>query len=217
MGVKMDTYFKSNFFLQSVLIFIGMPLLIWAMGSLPARSFLKELLSVVTILAFFQMAGQFYWSRANRYGIKNLKMSRIISLHKTIGYTCVTVLLFHPVFLVVPRFLESGVGSVDALITILTTFNQGVTLGIIAWCLILIIGITSLTRKKLPMGYKTWRTFHGILAIVFISIAAWHVIDLGRHSSIAMSILISMLAAGGILLLLKAYTLKNPRKPARCK
>jgi len=212
MGVKMDAYFKSKFFIQSVFIFMGMPLLIWAMGSLPARSFLKELLSVVTILAFFQMMGQFYWSRANRYGAKDLKMSRMTSLHKIIGYTFVTVLLLHPVFLVIPRFLESGVAPVDALITILTTFNQGVVLGIIAWCLILIIGITSLTRKKLPMKYKTWRTFHGILAIVFISIAAWHVIDLGRHSSFAMSTLISILAAGGVLLLLKAYTSKTFRK-----
>jgi predicted ferric reductase len=53
------------------------------------------------------------------------------------------------------------------------------------------------------MRYKTWRVFHGILAMLFISIAAWHVIDLGRHASIVMSILISMLTAGGIMMLLK--------------
>lgn len=210
----MRVYIESNFFIQSVLAFIGVPLLIWSLGTLPARSFLKEFLSVVTILAFFQMAGQFYWSRANRCGIKDLKTRLIINLHKAIGYTCVTVFLFHPFFLIVPRFLESGVEPVDALVTILTTFNQGVVLGMIAWCLILIIGITSLTRKKLPIKYKTWRTFHGILAIVFISIAAWHVIDLGRHSSPAMSILIGILAAGGVLLLLKTYALKSSKKPS---
>ena len=85
-------------------------------------------------------------------------------------------------------------------------------LGIIAWCLMLALGITSLARKKLPMKYKTWRVFHGILAMLFISIAAWHVIDLGRHSNLAMSILISMLTAGGILLLLKTYTFKKSKK-----
>jgi predicted ferric reductase len=73
-------------------------------------------------------------------------------------------------------------------------------------------GITSFTRKKLPMKYKTWRVFHGILAMHFISIAAWHVIDLGRHSSFVMSILISILTAGGIMMLLKTYTLKKPIK-----
>ena len=205
----MNVYLKSNFFIQSVLAFIGMPPFIWALGSLPARSFLKESLSIMTILAFCQIIGQFFWSRANRYAAKDLKISRMISLHKIIGYTFVTVLLFDPVFLVVPRFFESGVSPVDVLVTILTTFNQGVVLGIIAWCLMLILGITSLVRKKLPMKYTTWRVFHGILATLSISIAAWHAIDLGRHANLAMSILISILTAGGILLLLITYTFKK--------
>ena len=214
----MRAYIKNNFLRQSVLAFTGMPLLIWTMGNFPERSLLKESLSVMTILAFCQMIGQFFWTRTNRSAVANLKMSKVIKYHKIIGYTFVIVLLVHPVLLVVPRFFESGVAPVDAFITIITTFtNQGVVLGIIAWCLMLALGITSLARKRLPMKYKTWRVFHGILAMLFISIAAWHVIDLGRHSSFGMSILISMLTAGGIMLLLKTYTLKNPRKPARYK
>ena len=139
-------------------------------------------------------------------------MSKVIKYHKIIGYTFVLILFFHPLYLVVPRFFEAGVSPVDAFITIISTLNQGVVLGIIAWCLMLALGITSLARKKLPMKYKTWRVFHGILAMLFISIAAWHVIDLGRHSNLTMSILISMLTAGGILLLLKTYTFKKSKK-----
>ena len=202
----MSAYIKSNFFRQSVLAFTGMPLLIWTMGNFPERSLLKESLSVMTILAFCQMIGQFFWTRTNRSAVANLKMNKVIKYHKIIGYTFVIVLLVHPVLLVVPRFFESGVAPVDAFITIVTTFtNQGVVLGIIAWCLMLALGITSLARKKLPMKYKTWRVFHGILSMLFISIAAWHVIDLGRHSSFVMSTLISMLTANGIMLLLKTY------------
>jgi predicted ferric reductase len=213
MGVKMRTYIKNNFLRQSVLAFTGMPLLIWAMGNFPERSLLKESLSVITILAFCQMMGQFFWVRTNRSAVANLKMSKVIKYHKIIGYTFVIVLLVHPVLLVVPRFFESGVAPVDAFITIITTLtNQGVVLGIIAWGLMLALGITSFARKKLPMKYKTWRVFHGILAMMFISVAAWHVIDLGRHSSFVMSIFISILTAGGILLLLKTYTLKKPEK-----
>ncbi len=209
----MRAYIKNNFLKQSVLAFTGMPLLILTMGNFPERSLLKESLSVMTILAFYQMIGQFFWTRTNRSAVANLKMSKVIKYHKIIGYTFVIVLLVHPVLLVVPRFFESGVAPVNAFITIITTFtNQGVVLGIIAWCLMLALGITSLARKKLPMKYKTWRVFHGILAMLFISIAAWHVIDLGRHSSFVMSILISMLTAGGIMLLLKAYTLKKSKK-----
>ena len=212
MGVKMSAHIKSSFLRQSILVFTGIPLFIWATGNFPDRSLLKESISVMTILAFCQMMGQFFWARTNRSVIRDLKMSKVVTYHKFIGYTFVTILLFHPFYLVIPRFFESGVSPVDAFITIITTLNQGVVLGIIAWCLMLILGITAFARKNLPMKYKTWRVFHGILAILFISIAAWHVIDLGRHANLAISILISMLAAGGILLLLKTYTFNKSRK-----
>ena len=166
----------------------------------------------MAILAFCQMIGQFFWTRANRSVATNLKMRKMIKYHKIIGYTFVIILFFHPLYLVIPRFFESGVSPVDAFITIITTLNQGVLLGIIAWCLMLALGITSFARKKLPMKYKTWRVFHGILAMLFISTAAWHVIDLGRHSNSAMSILISMLTAVGVLLVLKTYTVKKSKK-----
>jgi len=207
----MNTYIKSRFFRQSILAFIGTPLLIWAMGNFPERSLLKESLFVITILAFCQMMGQFFWTRTNRSARADLKMSKVVNYHKIIGYTFVTILFFHPLYLVIPRFFEAGVSPVDAFVTIITTLNQGVVLGIIAWCLMLVLGMTSFLRNKLPMKYKTWRIFHGILAILFICIAAWHVIDLGRHLNSAMSILICMLTTGGILLLLKTYTFKKTK------
>ncbi|MDX2508452.1 MAG: ferric reductase-like transmembrane domain-containing protein [Desulfobacterales bacterium] len=212
MGVKMGATIKSYFFRQSMLVFSGMPVLIWAMGNLFERSLLKESLSVMTILAFYQLIGQFFWARTNRSIVAKLKMSKVINYHKIIGYTFVIILFFHPLYLVLPRFFESGVSPVDAFITIISTLNQGVVLGIMAWCLMLALGITSLARKKLPMKYTTWRFFHGLLAMLFISIAAWHAIDLGRHTDLAMSILISMLTAGGILLFLKTHTLKIFKK-----
>jgi len=69
MGVKMRAYIKNNFLRQSVLAFTGMPLLIWTMGNFPERSLLKESLSVMTILAFCQMIGQFFWTRTNRSAV----------------------------------------------------------------------------------------------------------------------------------------------------
>lgn len=119
------------------------------------------------------------------------------------------VLLVHPVLLVVPRFFEAGATPVDAFITIITTYaSQGVLLGIIAWCLMLVLGITSLARKKPPMKYTTWRIFHGVLAILLVSVAVWHAIDLGRHSSFIMSSFITILTASGIMLFFKTYALQ---------
>ena len=208
----MRVYTTSNFFRRTMPAFTGMPLLIWAMGNFPRRSLLKETLSVLIILAFFLMIGQFFWARTNRYAVKDLKMSNILKYHKIIGYTFVIALLFHPVLLMIPRFFESGVTPVDAFITTITTLNQSVVLGMIAWCLMLILGISALARNKLPMKYKTWRIFHGIVATLFISVAAWHAIDLGRHSSLAMSILIIFLAVVGVFRVVKTYSLEMIKK-----
>ncbi len=208
----MNAYFRSCFFVQSVLIFVGMPLLFWGLGSLPERSLLKESISVLTILAFFQVVGQFYLSRVNGSAVKELKLSRLVSLHSVIGYTAVTLLLVHPFLLVVPRFFEAGVAPVEAWTTIVTTWtSQGVVLGIIAWCLMLILGSTSFLRKKLPMKYTTWRVVHGVLSLLFVFSAAWHVIDLGRHATLAMSVFITILTAGGVLLLLRTYSSKTKK------
>jgi predicted ferric reductase len=212
MGVKMNNFITSRFFRQILLAFTGMPLLIWAMGNFPERSVLKESLLIITVLAFCQMIGQFFWTRMNGTAVKDLKMSQLIKYHKIMGYALVILLLFHPFWLVVPRFFESGVSPVDAFITLITTMNLGVVLGIIAWCLMLVLGITSFAREKLPMKYKTWRVFHGILAVVFIAVASWHAIDLGRHFNLAMSILILFLTTGAILFFLKTYMFKKHKK-----
>ena len=213
MGLNMREYIKSHYFILSGLVFTGIPLLIWSMGDGAARSLLKDALSVLTLLAFCQMAGQFFWARTNRGAVDNIKMSRIVKVHKIIGYTCGSLLLLHPVFLVVPRFFEAGITPAAAFTTIITTFtSQGVVLGIIAWCFLLTLVLTALVRQTLPIAYRTWRGLHGIAAIGFILMSTWHVIDLGRHANAAFSVFIAVLAAGGVLLLGRRYnvdTFKN--------
>lgn len=213
----MNAYIKTKFFRQSLVIFAGIPLLIWAQTDLPVRSLFKESISVLTILAFCQMLGMFFWSGINKYAVKAMKINQMIKFHKIIGYTAVATLLLHPVFLVLPRFFESGVSPVDAFVTIITTFNRGISLGIFAWCLMLIIGITSLIRKRLPIRYTTWRNLHGILAVVLVSIVPWHVINLGRHSSFAMTFFIIILTAGNILLFGKRYIVKTVKETGKKK
>jgi predicted ferric reductase len=213
MGIAMDTYVKSPFLQTSVLVFAGLPLLVLALGGLPERSFLKESLSVVTVLGFFFMIGMFFCSRANAVAVKALKMRRTITVHKAIGYTCVSIMLLHPLFLVLPRFFDAGVSPDDALVTIVTTFHTGIVLGMLAWILLLTLGITALVRQRLPMTYNTWRRWHGILAVVFIAAAAWHAIDLGRHTNLAMSGLIILLTLAGVRLWLKKFISKQSKQP----
>ena len=209
MGLNMRAYLKSHFFILSAVVFTGIPLLIWALDGAAARSLLKDVIAVLTLLAFCQMAGQFFWARTNRGAVDNLRMSRIVNYHKIIGYTCGSLLLLHPLLLVVPRFFEAGIAPLAAFTTMATTFtSQGVVLGLIAWCFLLVLVSTALMRRTLPLAYRTWRGLHGMAAIGFIIMSTWHVIDLGSHANVAFSVFIAILAAGGVLLLGRHYNLE---------
>ena len=197
---------KRNNIILMVTVLIGLPLLFWAVGDFPRRTILKEILSVLTLIAFSMIIGQFYLARNNRKMLKVKSMAKLVKFHKIFGYVFVGVLLLHPFLIVFPRYFESGVEPMEALTTLLTTFNStGVILGIIAWLLILIIGLTSFFRNKLPMKYTSWRLLHGILSIIFIIVASWHAIDLGRHTNVPMSVFIIILSGSGVILLLKTY------------
>lgn len=203
MGVKMSKKLSFQFVMQSLLLYAGLPLLILFIGNYPSRALYKEMISCITIVAFCLMTGQFYWSRINTYAAQSTRAGNLHILHSSIGYFCTIVLFLHPFLLVVPRFFEKGVAPLDALIIITTTFSsKGIVLGLIAWILMLIIGITSVLRRKLPLRYRDWRSIHGLLSVLFIVTGAWHAIDLGRHASVPMSSLFIVLTGGGVLLLL---------------
>lgn len=199
--------------IPKTIIFIGFPILFWALGDFPRRTTLKETFSIITLLAFSLMVGQFFLTRGYRAIHKELKMSNLNKIHKAIGYIFTFVLFIHPFLIVVPRYFESGVEPLDAFWTIITSFNSlGVVLGMIAWVLMLLIGITSIIRNKLSMSYKTWRIIHGILSILFIATAAWHATDLGRHTNLATSIFLIIITGGGVLLLIRTYFLRTTIK-----
>jgi predicted ferric reductase len=206
LGMKMRAYIKSKTFWLSLLLFAAVPLLIlWAGGAVSGRSFYMEALSVVTVVAFFQLIGQFFLTRGNRYAVKELTMNKVLKYHKCVGYIFVIIILFHPLFVLIPRFTEAGISPGDAFITMITTMNQGIILGLIAWCTLLTLGLTSFFRKRLPMKYKGWRVLHGVLAILFVGTGAWHAVNLGRHSTPVMAVVLCLLAAGGVTLLLTVY------------
>ncbi len=195
----MAEYIKNNVQLQILVGLIGMPLMIWAAGNYPQRTLLKESLSVVTILAFSLMIGLLYLTRTNRFAVQKATIRKVISLHKIVGYVAVPVLLVHPFLLVLPRFFEAGIAPGEAFRIMVTTISSpGIVFGLAAWCLLLILGATSLLRKMLPLQYQTWRTMHCMVAFACISSAVFHVLDLGRHANLLMTLFILLLFAGGV-------------------
>lgn len=209
MGISMDIMkadMKTYNRLAAILFFLALPLLFWALGDTPRRSALKEIISVFTLLAYFLMLGQFFLSRGNKRILNAHKMGKVVKLHKVIGYIFVSVLLVHPLLMVVPRFFEAGIAPREAFSTMITTWDsQGIILGMVAWGLMLILGLTSIFRNKLGLKYTTWRVFHGLLSIVFITLATCHAMDLGRHTDLPMSLYMGVLAGLGVLLIGRAY------------
>ncbi len=197
----------------AILFFIGLPLLFWALDDIPRRTNLKEALSILTLVAFSMMLAQFFLARSNRKMLNEHKMSQVVKWHKAIGYIFVAVLMVHPLFIIIPRYFEAGISPWEAFLTLITTFDSlGVVLGMVAWGLMLVIGITSIFRNHLPFSYTTWRALHGVLSIAFITAATWHSIDLGRHTDKPMAAFFVLMAAGGALLLLSTYFVKSKKE-----
>ena len=138
---------------------------------------------------------------------------KVVKLHKISGYVFVSVLLLHPFLIVLPRFFEAGVDPGEAFSTMLTTWDsRGIILGFSAWGLMLVLGLSSMFRNRLGMKYTTWRTFHGVLSIVFISLATWHATDLGRHTDLPRSVYMIVLCGLGVILLLRIYFIQLKNK-----
>lgn len=209
----MKAFIQKYRFLIFTLMNVGIPVLVYAAGDFPRRNVLKESLSLLTIIAFALMIGQFFLSRGYR-GITQIgKMSDIVTVHKWMGYLFIPVLLLHPLLIVLPRFFEGGVHPVDAFWTMITTWNNpGMVMGIIAWIVMVILGGTSLLRNKWFAGYRNWRWFHGVLSVVFVLLAAGHVVYLGRHSNTVMKWFIVIAVIAAIDILLYTYLTENTKK-----
>ena len=206
LGVNVKSDANKCRLIALALILILPPLVLLALGDYPRRSLLKETLSMLTLAAFFLMLGQFLLVRGARFVTGGVRFSRLLSLHKLIGYSVVSLLLAHPFMIVLPRSFEGGVSPVEALTKILTTIDSpGVVLGMISWVLMFVIGATSLLRERLGLDYRTWKLVHGLLSVLLVVTASWHAIDLGRHTNAAVSLLMVTLACAASLVLIHQY------------
>ena len=209
----MENNIKLKYILISLFIFVIIPLFILSLQTLPPRTLLKESTSVLVIVGFFFLLGQFYLNRSNKFFVKIYKMFKIIKLHKIIGYTVIAIFFIHPFLIVLPRFFEAGVDPIYAFWLMITDFKSlGIIFGSIAWCVMIALLLTSFYKDKLNMTYSKWRLLHIVLSLVFISAALWHVIDLGRHMNEIMILFIFLLVCIAVYQLGKLYFSKNYKK-----
>ncbi len=195
------------------LILIGLPVIFYTLVDFPQRSFLKESISLLTILAFSLALGLLFLNQKGKF-LLQVKTVTMVNIHRIVGYTIVFLFMIHPFLIVFPRYFESGVEPMDALTTLLTSFNQtGVILGMISWVLLMLIGLTSYFRYQLPIYYSTWRVLHASLSLCFAITAVSHAVLQGRHTSISLSIFLIFIGLSGIGLILNSY--KFDSKPVK--
>lgn len=213
----MENSLKTYQIITAMIVFVVFPMLFyWADGS-PRRAFYKESISAITFLAFFSTMLQFLLSRANRSSIRVFKASRIFKCHQILGYLAGAILLLHPLFVVLPRFFKPGISAGDAIKLILTSYdNKGVLLGIIAYIFLFFLVIQCFLRRIIPISYKTWRTIHGLVSILFIVTSPLHTIILSRHCSLLLNLWIIVVASLVTSVLLKLY-LVNLMEAIKCK
>ncbi|KAA3621227.1 MAG: hypothetical protein DWQ08_14355 [Proteobacteria bacterium] len=108
---------RTRAIMAALAVFIGLPLLLYALGDAPRRSVLKESISILTLLALFLMLGQFFLARGNKLVLELFEPRQIQRVHKYIAYSAVGIILLHPALVVMPRFFEAGVRPWDAFFT----------------------------------------------------------------------------------------------------
>lgn len=217
MGVGMNSKYVSISFLRFFFLITGLPLVVIFFGGFQPRTLLKDSLSLLTILSFCLLMGQFFWSKMNMKLFDISQTGILMKYHNAVGYAAVLVLLTHPFFLVLPRFFEKGMGPWQAFVTIVTTSSGGIILGLISWGIMAALILTSFFRTKLPIRYTTWRRLHGLAASVFLITTTWHVVDLGRHCNLVASVLFIAYCTIALLLYINNNFTKTTKYSGRKK
>ena len=111
--------------------------------------------------------------------------------HKTLGYAVCLILMVHPILMIARRFWVVESNPIENFKLLLS--SPLLWPGITAWILLMTIMVSSFFRQHFDAS--TFRKLHGWLSILFVILAAWHVISMGRHSDIILSASWGLLAA----------------------
>ena len=185
------------------------PVVLAVSQEVPSGSVFKQLVLVLSLAAFGLILGQFWLSKLMPWDEVHVRPAVVLRWHKVIGYATGGFLLIHPVLMIARRFWVQESDPLDNLLLMLRA--PALLPAIVGWGLLAVIGMLSLTRQHLRP--RSWRVLHGLLSAVFVGLATWHVVAVGRHSNAAMSAYWIVLAAGTVGTLLFSY--RHPYQHAR--
>lgn len=189
---------KRIFFPLFLLLFIAIPVGLAIGQDVYVRSTFQSAALLVSVAAFGIMLGLFWLTRLLPRGMVDAKLITLLKCHKVLGYLCGLFLLAHPVLMIARRFWAVESNPIDNFILLLR--SPLMLPGIIAWALLLIIVLLALFRRALPA--KLWRMQHRITSIALVLLASWHVLAVGRHNGLMLSIFWGVWTAAAVLIYL---------------
>lgn len=164
-----------------------------SIGSFYENSIWKNLLSFITVFAFILVIGQFFFIKESK---------GVYKYHKYLGYSVISFLIIHPFLSVLSQWIELGVNPVDSFILMISQIQAiGILVGIIAWVSMLVLGALAIYKKKFK--HSSWRMYHGLFSIIFVAFGIWHAFEIGKHSSLAMLLVMGILGVFGIFIVIK--------------
>ncbi len=167
----MQTFSKKNLSLMVLIVFISIPIFRWFFIEPLSFRFFDLNSTTTSIGQIFGILGIMLFSINLILSNRSHFFDRIFSglhnfynIHRYIGTISFSLILFHPIFLVV-KYLS--VSLKDAALFLLPRSNFPITLGIIALVLMIVLLVLTLHLK---IKYNLWRYSHKAMIVVFFFI-----------------------------------------------
>jgi predicted ferric reductase len=134
------------------------------------------------LAALAAMAIQFVTS--GRFGLVSgrLGIDKIMAFHKIAAWWVLLALVLHPVFYVLPTWLDDSELGMRRLVAYLVLPQYRT--GVIALAALALLVASSALRERLPLTYEVWRASHVVLAVTAVGMGIHHALAVGRFGAL---------------------------------
>lgn len=134
------------------------------------------------LVALTAMAVQFVTSGRFEAVSGRLGIDKIMSFHKIAAWWVLAALVLHPLFYVLPTWLDDSELGMRRLVAyhVLPQYRTGV----IALVALALLVVTSALRERLPVPYEVWRASHVVLGVTAAGTGLHHALTAGRFSAL---------------------------------
>jgi predicted ferric reductase len=150
------------------------PLAVIAISPPPVRDFLTELSVTLGFIGLAMLGLQFALTARFQRVQAPYGMDVVLQFHRQIALVAFGFVLVHPVLLVIAQ---------PARLPMMNPIegNISIWLGWAALISLTLLVVTSVWRLRLGLSYEWWRISHGVLAVLGLGFALWHVTEVGWY------------------------------------